>query len=150
MSRLQLCVRIAAPVERLFEVFADLRSAPDRIKGIKQLEVLTDGPIGVGTKFRETREMFGKDATEAMEITEFDPPWTYSVSALSCGCHYTARYDFRSDGAETIVELAICGEAISFFAKLLMPVMGWLMSGSMKQSLQQDMDDLKAFIEHPA
>src|SRR5258706_4012484 len=150
MSRLQLCVRIAAPVERVFEVFTDLRNAPGRIIGIKRLEVLTDGPIGVGTKFRETREMFGKDATEEMAITECDRPRMYSVGALSCGCRYTVRYDFRSDGAETIVELDFRGEAVSIFAKLLMPVMGWLMSGSMKQCMQQDLDDLKAFIEHPA
>ena len=150
MSRLQLATRVAAPVDRVFEVFADLRNVPGRIKGIKRLELLTDGPIGVGTKFRETREMFGKGATEEMEFTEFDPPRTYSVGALSCGCRYTSRYDFRSDGAETIVELDFRGEAVSFFAKLLMPVMGWLMSGSMKQCMQQDMDDLKAFIEQPA
>src|SRR2546425_7526373 len=129
MSGLQLCVRIAAPVERVFEVFADLRNVPGRIKGIKRLEVLTDGPIGVGTKFRETREMFGKDATEEMEITEFDPPRTYSVGALSCGCQYTARYDFRADGEGTLVGLNLRGEAVSFVAKLLMPLMDWLMSG---------------------
>ncbi len=47
--------RLEAPPERIFEVCTDLRNAGKHLRGIKKPEVLGDGPIGVGTRFRETR-----------------------------------------------------------------------------------------------
>ena len=83
---------IDAPLDRVFEVFTDLPGTPGRISAITKLEVLTDGPIGVGTRWRETRVMFGREATETMEITAIDPPRSYSAAANSCGCHYETMF----------------------------------------------------------
>ena len=56
---------VTAPREVVFEVAADFHNAAElNIQGIDSLEVLTDGPIGVGTRFRETRVMMGKSSTE--------------------------------------------------------------------------------------
>ena len=49
--------RVEAPVEKTFAVYSDVTNAAGRIKGIRKIELLTPGPVGVGTKFRETRVM---------------------------------------------------------------------------------------------
>ncbi len=66
MSTITTSVLVLAPVDRTFEAFCELDKAVERIPGITALEVLTDGPFGEGTRWRETRLMFKKEATEEM------------------------------------------------------------------------------------
>ena len=88
-----------APPERVFEVCTDLRNAARHINGIKKLEVLGDGPIGVGTRFRETRVMFKRECTEEMEIVSFDPPKGYAIGCESHGCRYRTDLRVTASGA---------------------------------------------------
>src|SRR5437016_2004343 len=73
MASFTISKQIDAPLDTVFGLFTNLAEAPRRIKGIKNLEVLTPGPVGVGTRFKETRVMFGRDCTEEMQITAFEP-----------------------------------------------------------------------------
>jgi hypothetical protein len=133
-----------APVHEVFEVCTDLRNAADRVNAIKKLEVLTEGPIGLGTRFRETRVMMGKEATEEMEFTSFEPNRSYTVEAESCGCHYTSVWTFRAGaGGGTDVEMSFTGVPQTFMAKVMMVVMGPMMSGMVRKCLTRDFEDLK-------
>ena len=137
---------IQAPPGRTFDVFADFPNAPTRVAGIKRMEVLTDGPVGKGTKFRETRIMFGKEATETMEVTDFQPGRSYSVGCTSCGIEWASTFRFTPEGAGTRVDLELSTRPITFFAKLMSPL-GALMAGSMKKVIEQDMTDLQKALE---
>jgi hypothetical protein len=139
--------RINAAPERVFEVFTDLRNAPGRIKSIIRLEVLGEGPIGRGTRFRETRKLFGKEATETMEITAFDPPVSYTVEADSCGAHYVSRFEFRPENGATNVEMSFSMVPQSFMAKVMGMIMGGKMADMCRKMIEKDMTDLKGVIE---
>lgn len=140
--------RIAAEREGVFELFSDLRHAAGRIAGIKRLEVLTEGPIRKGTRFRETRVMFNREATEEMEIVDFQPGRSYTVQCLSCGVLWSSTFRFEAAGGETDVSLDMSCKPMTFFAKLMSPL-GRLMAGGMKKCIEQDMEDLKKFAETP-
>lgn len=147
MARLTITRHVNASPDRTFGVFTDLRGAPDRIPEIVSLEVLTEGDIGVGTRFRETRKMFGKDETVEMEITSFTPGSSYAVECESCGAHYGTTFQFTpSAQGGTDVEMDLRVRPISFFAKLMSPVAGFMM-GTMKKALDKDMDRLQAAVE---
>lgn len=146
MSTVTVSREIAAPPEEVFRVFSDLHGCADRISGITRAEVLTDGPIGAGTRWRETREMFGREHSEEMEITRFDPPHGYLVEAESCGCHYYTEFKFTPTGTGTRAEMSFRGEPVTLMAKLMMPI-GQLFSGSLVRMIEQDLDDLKCAIE---
>ena len=77
-------ISVNAPCEQVFDVFADFKNAPARVDGIEKVEMVTGDDVGVGTKFRETRVMFGRESTEEMEVTEFEPGKKYTVEANSC------------------------------------------------------------------
>jgi hypothetical protein len=137
---------IDAPVETVFRVFSDLPNAAGRCQGIKKLEMLTPGPVGAGSRFRETRVVFGREATEEMYVSEFQPPHRYDVRCESCGAAYHTMFAFRPDGSGTMVDMTFDIQAISFFAKLMKPLSG-LMMGPMKKCMEQDLTDLKKFAE---
>ncbi|MFG0331454.1 MAG: SRPBCC family protein [Phycisphaerales bacterium] len=147
MAAFSMTKRIEAPVEIVFEVFTDLPRAEERISGVKKLEVLSDGPIGTGTRFSETRVMFGKEASQEMEITDFEPNRGYTVAADSCGCHCRTRFDFLPDGEEaTKVNVVFETKPMSFFAKLMSPF-GKLMMGACAKAFEQDLEELRVASE---
>ncbi len=147
MASVSASTRIAAPVDSVFALFTDLENAPGRIKGIKRLEKLTPGPVGVGTRFRETRVFMGREATEEMEFTGFEPNRSYTVGCQSCGCVYSSVFRFEPDGNEaTRVTMDFEGRPVTLTAKLMAPL-GWLMKGTLRKCLQQDLEDLRAAAE---
>ena len=141
---------IQAPVERVFEVFADIPGAGERISGITKLEMLSEGPVGKGTRWRETRIMFGREATEEMWISEFEPLRSYSAEAESHGAKYLSRYDFISENGGTRVVLKFGSEGQTFFTKLMGKLFFKAMAKSMGKLLKKDMTELKQICEAAA
>lgn len=144
--KIALTKDIEQPVDRVFDIFTDLEGAADRIEGIKSLDVLTSGPVGKGTRFRETRVMFKRDATEEMTITSFEPNQRYSVDCLSCGCHYETVFEFLPKGSSTRVEVTLQMKPVTFMAKLMSPL-GRLFAGTALKCFERDLDDLKTSLE---
>ncbi len=144
--KLLITRRIEKPVEEVFQVFTDLARAPERVQGIESLELLTDGPMRVGTRFRETRKMFGREATEEMTVTALEPNRSYTVGARSCGCDFETQFRFHPEGKSTRVEMELKTRATTLVARLMAPL-GIFMAGSMKKLCERDIDDLKAALE---
>ncbi|HIA48749.1 MAG TPA: hypothetical protein EYN96_12475 [Candidatus Hydrogenedentes bacterium] len=93
--KLRIEETIATPVKQVFETLSNIN-----ISGIQKVEILSDTTEGEGHRWRETREMFGKEATEDMEITHYNPPLGYHVEASSHGMRYVTVMTFSEDGAE--------------------------------------------------
>jgi carbon monoxide dehydrogenase subunit G len=140
-------ISIAAPADRVFKLLSDFAHAPDHVSGINKVEMLTPGPVRVGTKFKETRMMFGKEATETMEVTTFDPPRSYTIQALSCGVEFRSTFRCTPEGTGTKVRLEVETTPKSLFAKILSPIMKLMMGGMMKKCVMKDLADVKIFAE---
>ena len=137
---------IAASPERVFEVATDLRNMPETMSAIDSLEVLTAGPFGEGTRWRETRTLHGRQATEEMWVTGFDPPRSYVVEAESHGAHYRTELRFLPEEDGTRVTFVFGARPVSFLARLF-SVLSWLMLKSLRKALEQDLEDLKRAAE---
>ncbi|MFI1976578.1 SRPBCC family protein [Streptomyces wedmorensis] len=91
--------RVAASPGRVWEAITDLRDMPRVLSGVERVEVLTEGGFGVGTRWRETRRMLGKEATEEMTVTVCEAPDRYVTVADSHGMHYVSELTLTSDGS---------------------------------------------------
>ena len=138
---------LSAPLETVWEAIANFENAADRIQTIVKLEVLTDGPIGLGTRFREARIMFKKEATEEMEITTWNPPNSYTTEADGCGCHYTTVITCEGDGDGARVTMTMSIVPLTTFGKIMGALMGWMMKGACTKAFDKDLEDLKVFVE---
>src|SRR5215207_9692146 len=75
MARIRGEILINRPVEMVFDYVADQRNEPIYNPRMLRSEKITDGPIGVGTRFRATARS-GRQVVEMLiEITEYDRPW---------------------------------------------------------------------------
>lgn len=147
MAPLESTVHIDAPPARVWEVVTDLATAPDRIAAIKSLEVLTDQPFGVGTRWRETRAMFGKEATEEMEVSAVTPGESYTTEAESCGCHYTCIVRVAAEGAGSRLSMAMDAKPVTLMARVMGVVMMPMMRGMVIKAFAKDLADIKAGAE---
>lgn len=145
--------QINAPTERVFAAATDFPTAPQRVSGITKIEMLTTGPVGKGTKFRETRVMFGKDATATMEVIDFQPGRSCTLGSTECGCEYRKVVSVRPAGGGaggTELTLDFSGKPLTFFAKLMSPLQSLMVKKVGAKALKKDLADLKAFLEKPA
>ena len=65
---------LPATPERAFQAFMDVEGGAQWVPGIVRVERVGDVRQGVGMRWRETRLMRGKEATEELEVTHFHPP----------------------------------------------------------------------------
>ena len=117
------------------------------LSSVSKVEVLTEGAFGVGTRWRETRRMFGKDATEEMWVTVSEPPERYVVEAESHGSHYISEWVLRADGPVTTVRMTFSAVATGGVAGLLAKIMGGLGARAVSKAIAKDLDDIAAALE---
>jgi hypothetical protein len=133
--------QINAPVEAVFARASDVHNWADQIEAISTIEVHTEGPVGDGTRFTETRKMFGKEATETMTFADFDPPNGFTLLANSHGCDYVSTHAFEAVEGGTRMTLEFAGTPRTLGARV-MTLMFSFMKKSMRRMLEKDLDDL--------
>jgi hypothetical protein len=147
MKPINVTQRFDAPASAVWSLISDIENPPQRIDGIRKIEMLTNGPVGRGTRFRETRVMFGREHSEEMTITEWSPPRSYVLECDSCGCHYRSQMSIRPDGNGSILEMTFEARGVSFLAKICGTLMGPIMAKQCRKALAKDLGDLKRAAE---
>jgi hypothetical protein len=82
---------------------------------------LTEGTVGMGTRYRETRLMNGKEAQAELEVVDFEPSQRYAMKNATHGIETVYRYTFTSEKDGTHVEL-VCELNASGVKKLMLPM----------------------------
>ncbi|MFI1017559.1 SRPBCC family protein [Streptomyces sp. NPDC020965] len=140
--------RIAAPAERVWRALTDVAGAPDVLSGVESVQLLTDQPFGVGTRWRETRRMFGKAATEEMYVTASEPPRRYVVEADSRGAHYISEFTLDSGEPDrTLVRMAFTAAPSGGGPGLLAKLFGGLGARAVAKAIERDLADVAAAVE---
>ncbi len=147
MTSQRLSRHIKAPVEAVFARATDFENAANVISAIIKMEIMTDGPIGVGTRFRETRMMFGREATETMEIVEFDPPHGFVLLAESHGSRYRTTFRYTESDGGTDLVMTFEATPLTLMAKIMSTLMKGMMKKMITKECGKDLDELKAAVE---
>lgn len=92
--------------EAVFDFLADTSNAPRVLPAGTRVEKLTDGPPGVGTRYRETRRMNSKEHQAELEVTSFEPPERYSVRNVTDGIETVYHYRLSRERDGTRILLA--------------------------------------------
>ena len=94
MTTVTVATEIAAPVERVFQVFTDLEHSAARVSNIRKIELLTVGGPRLGARWLETREVLGRKDTAEMEITAYEQKRTYTITHHKAGARIDAVFTF--------------------------------------------------------
>jgi hypothetical protein len=149
MASITVSRLINAPIGTVFDRACDVHNWAEQIDAITKIEVHTEGPVGEGTRFTETRKMFGKEASETMTFADVDPPNGFRLLASSHGTDYVSTHTFEPVEGGTRLTLDFTGTPQTMGAKL-MGVMFACMKGSMCKMIAKDIDDLASACEAAA
>lgn len=136
--------KVAAPAPTVWDLITDIEHSHEVISGIRSVERLDSGTtFQVGTKWRETRVMFGKSATEEMTVTAVDPGRSYTTQAQHGGAHYTSVMAVEPDGPDAcVLSMHFDAQVSGVLNKTLGAVVGKLMEGTTRKLMQQDLADI--------
>lgn len=138
---------IKSSIEDVWKALTDIEGASQRISCIVDLKMIEKPAIGlVGTKWQETRVMFGKEAVETMWITKAEDFSFYETRAENCGSIYTSIVKISEVPEGIEVSMSFESKPLTIMAKLMTPIM-WLFGGSIKKAFQKDLLDIKKSLE---
>jgi len=141
-------VVIHAPRPVVWKRITDIEHATQTIRGIEKVEILERPASGlVGLKWKETRTMFGKTATEIMWITDAVEPEFYKTRAESHGAIYVSSLELAEKAGGTELTMRFSGEAVTTSARLMWILMGWMFKGATRKACAKDLGDIKAAVE---
>jgi carbon monoxide dehydrogenase subunit G len=145
---IEVQVDINGTKEEVWKVITDIENSTETIRGIEKIEVLEKPADSfVGLKWRETRTMFGKTATEVMWITDAEENKSYKTRAESHGAVYVTKFDLSEEGKNVRLTMNFEGTPQTFGAKIMSALMGGMMKKSTEEALMQDLMDIKAKVE---
>jgi carbon monoxide dehydrogenase subunit G len=127
----------------------DLDSAKLWMQGLVGIERLDEGPIRVGSQWKETRKMFGKEATEYFEVVELIEPQKIvlrcdGTKGTTGKGEFVFTYTLLS-ATENHTEVTLNGEINGLTG--LTRFFGKLIAGTFKKACEKDLDRLKNFLE---
>ena len=142
---------VDAPVETLWSLATDLEHWPSVISAIERVEVLEGDGFAEGTRWRETRRMMGREATEEMWVTEVRPGRSYTTEADGPGVRYVTTWTFEPAGTgRTVVTFTFGARPTGVLAKAFLTVVGGLALRSVRKAIRGDLDDLATAAERAA
>jgi carbon monoxide dehydrogenase subunit G len=146
MASVTVTNQIAVPVERAFHLFTDIEHGAAHVSGIKKIEILSHGSFGLGTRWRETREILGTSDSAEMEVTSFERNRTYTITHHKAGVRIDTSFWFEPtrDGTEVSIEFEL--DTAGLPPGLLTPLT-WAIAGKVQNVLGQDLTDLKTSLE---
>jgi len=94
---------IAAPVERVWSAMTDVDRYAERFQMVDAAQRSTSGPFGVGTRWQETRTVYGQPTTVELQVAECEPHRRYLTVTEAAGTS-TMEYVFtpRPDGGTSV------------------------------------------------
>jgi carbon monoxide dehydrogenase subunit G len=133
---------IAKPPKEVFDLISNPVAGSKLMDNIKESKKLTDGPIGIGTKFRETRIVNGKEASADLLVSAYEPNSHVGISTEAEGIKVGYHYHLAPEGQGTRVKW-ICELDASGLRKMMLP----MVAGIMKKEDGDHLQKLKAHLE---
>lgn len=146
MTTVTVSSQIAAPVERVFQLFTGVEHGAERVSGIKKIEMLTPGRFKLGTRWRETRDILGASDSAEMEVTSFERNRTYTITHHKAGVRIDTTFWFEpsGEGTKVSVEFELDTEGLP---PGLLTLLNRAIAGKVRDVLDQDLADLKTSLE---
>ena len=122
-------VIIHKPIEEVFDFATDTANAARFLPGVTKIEMLTEGGMKPGAKFRETRLLNGKERSAVIAVVEHKRPEVHAACSALMGMRAAYVFRFFPDPAGTRVEME---------ADVQGNVLWWLFLGMLARMMEKE------------
>ena len=141
MIRYETTIQINHPLESTFAFVANSDNFKKWQSDLEEHVKLTDGPLAIGSRFRELRQFGGPPIQIQAEVTVFEPNKRL-VTQTTNTPQVTMSYDFASEGNGTHMRYEFA-MTTSGMMKLMEP----MITASIKQLTASNLNRLKSVLE---
>ncbi len=143
VSTIAMSQGVDAPAPIVWQVLTALDESGQAISGIESIDRVSGPEFGVGTRWRETRTVFGKRTTEEMEVTSIEPGRSYTVESRGKGAHYISVMAVSAVQKNTSeVSMSLNAEPTGLGSRVMSATIGRLFAGATKKMIAADLDDI--------
>jgi len=143
MTTVSTTRQIAAPLARVFEILSNAEVFSEAVPQILNVEFLSEQKRGVGTRFRETRDMNGKEVQTELEITELVENDRIRMVSDQGGTIWDTLFTVEDAGEYTVMTMTMDCRPYRLLARLL----NLVIMGMVRKAVESDMDAVKAYCE---
>ena len=135
--------------QQVYNGLLDLEAAIQWMQGLVGIERIDDGPMQVGSEWKESRKMFGQVATEHFEVVEINE---LDKIVLRCdgtkGTTGKGEYIFTYivTTSDNLTEITLIGEIKGLTG--ITKFFGKMMAGTFKKASAKDLDALIAYLDN--
>lgn len=146
---ISLTQHVNAPAATVWDVISDIPGSASTLSGVDSVTMLSKGPYGVGTRWKETRTMMRRSETVEMWVSQSDPPRSTTVKALQGGADYTSTMTLVERDGGTDLTLTFGAEMLkqSRLSKVAMSLFGRLGMSMSRKALAKDLQEIAAKAE---
>lgn len=145
MINLDLGTLIDRPIKDVFAFVANPNNMSKWNSAVVNLQQITPGAVGAGTKFRSVGEMMGRRIEGEMQITAYEPDTKCGFQVNAGPMQVNMNFTFKTVGTGTKISLNAQGNPAGVF-KLAEPVM----AGRVKSMMEENLAHLKSVLEKGA
>ena len=146
MAVITRTVTIESPVENVFDVVAHVDSFSAAVPAIDKVEFLSEQRRGVGTRFRETREVNGRTGTTTLEVTEYVENERVRIVSDAGGTIWDTLFTTRSNDEGTDLTMVMEARPHTLLARISTP----MIKGMVAKGIEADLVAVKAHCEGSA
>lgn len=145
--QMRLTQHVDASAAAVWSVLTDLEAADRTLSGVDSVELLTEGPYAVGTRWRETRTMFGRSASEEMEVAEVEENRRTVVVAQNGEVAYRTVFELTEKpggGTDLAMTFGATLPEQRGLKKVLFRALGRLGLAATRKAMEKDLQDIAA------
>lgn len=143
MAGLTVTRSIHAPVGVVFQTVADARRLAQAISGVSKIEYLSVTTSGVGTRFRQTRVVNGRERILEFKVTEYVKNERVRIVNDSHDTLWDSVVTVAPSGRNTKLTLHVEARANGLLSRLMLP----LVCRRVRTSAEKDLDGVKSLCE---
>ncbi|MBO4208833.1 SRPBCC family protein [Micromonospora echinofusca] len=148
MSTVTVTQLIEAPATDLWRALTEITDRVGRFSAVHGVELLTPGPFGAGTVWREVRtQPDGSASVEEFLVVESVPPHRLVLTSAGTGADYRITYTLtgsRPGRRRPCTTVTVVQESVpaARYGRVLALILGGLAARTVEGALRRDLDDL--------
>lgn len=120
-------------------------NSPKYQSGARSAEWVTDGPVGVGSKWKSVNRFLGRDINAELEITDWQPPTQNTFKTISGPIPFELTVKVEAQDGGTLLTQKGQVEFGGFFS-----LAEGLVGNQLKKQMEADLNALKVLLESEA
>lgn len=136
-------ITIAAPVEDVFDTVAHIDRFSEAVPSIREVEFLSEVRRGVGARFREIREMNGREGSTVLEVIEYEQNERVRIVSDAGGATWDTVFTTMPTTNGTELAMVMEAKPHTLLARISTP----MIKGMVAKAIQSDLDAVKEFCE---